>query len=52
MEDGPLLVMDAAIKDKVRCAWEKWQLTKQYYSDELVVGAVCETTTPAPSWAG
>ena len=29
----PLLVTDAVIKDKVRCAWAKWQRSKQYYSD-------------------
>ena len=29
----PLLVTDAAIKDKVRSAWAKCQRSKQYYSD-------------------
>ena len=32
----PLLVTDAVIKDKVRCAWAKWQRSKHYYSDELM----------------
>jgi len=38
---GPLFVTDAAIKDKVRCAWEKWHRSKQYYSDELMWWELC-----------
>ena len=33
---GSLLATDPAIKDKIRCAWAKWERSKHYYSDELM----------------
>jgi hypothetical protein len=33
---GPVLVTDAAVKDKIRCAWAKWQRSKHYYYDEFM----------------
>jgi len=32
----PVLVTDAAVKDKIRCAWAKWQRSKHYYADEIM----------------
>jgi hypothetical protein len=32
----PVLVTDAAVNDKIRCAWAKKQRSKHYYSDELM----------------
>jgi hypothetical protein len=33
----PVLVTDAFVKDKIRCAWAKWQRSKHYNSDELML---------------
>jgi hypothetical protein len=37
----PVLVTDAAVKDKIRCAWAKWQRCEHYYSDEIMSWERC-----------